>query len=319
MSEFIPHEKGQNRSIQDVHHIQSLFNLITAKKQTISKKYYNRYTFYDHDITNLHAIITQTVSARHLLSINYSISVQYVDNSIETKTDISFFSNASLVNKQIMSIDLDYDFLISIPGVNDPQSYKLNISTRSTSAIKKNLQKRADLPSYMTNFMRTDTGKYHIDYVDQTVAREISFSIDEWFSQLKSVNHTRIKKIQDYTTYFGFVFKAVCIFSAFLYVRYYSGIFNNVKLSADYLVYRLFIYSLVFMLIVDLSERLGSVSERFADSISVDSMFKITACDIEIAETNRKQNRYLALKSVGGFFISIISNVVAGYLVYKFS
>lgn len=317
MSEFIPHEKKQNRSIQDVHQIQSLFNLITAKKQTISKKYYNRYEFYDHDINNLHATIKQTLSARHLLSINHSITVQYVDNSIEKKPDISFFNATSLANKQIMSIDLDYDFLISIPNVNDPQSYKLNISTRSTLAIKKNLQKRADLPLYMTNFVRTDTGNYHIYYVDQTVAREISFAIDEWFSQLKSVNHERLKKLQDNTMYFRFVFRSFCILFAILYIRYCSGIFDNIKLSADYLVYRLFIYSLVFIFIIFLSGELGSLSERFADSISVDSMFKITPCDIETAGTNRKKNLYLSLKSAGGFFVSIISNVIAGYILHK--
>ena len=317
MSEFIQYEKKQN-NIQDVHNIQSLFNLITAKKKTLWKKFYSRYMFYIEDITEIHRKIEETITARHLLSHNYSITVKYVDNSFETKTDIALIEKASLSNKQIMSIDLDYDFLIKLPGIEEPQSYKINISTISTCAIKESIQKRADIPSFFTGFLHAETGKYKIDYVDQTVANELSYCIENWFNKIKSVDHSKLKTLQNYTTHFSFIFKSLSIIFAFLYIRFYSGIFNNQALSVDYITYHVIVFYLVFLFIIDLSRKLGSASERLVDSMSVDSLFIITPKDIENYKRYEKNNKTFAIKSFLRFIFSILSNFIAGFLLVKF-
>jgi hypothetical protein len=316
MPEFIPYDKKQN-SIQDVHNIQSLFNLITAKKQTLWKKFYSRYIFYIEDITDIHKKIEETISARHLKSHNYSITVKYADNSFETKTDITLFEKTSLSNKQIMSIDLDYDFLIELPGIAEPQTYKINISTISTCAIKESVKNRADIPSFVSGFLYAETGKYKIDYVDQTVANELSYCIERWFNQIKSVDHTKLKILQRYTTNFRFIFKSISIVLAFFYIRFYSGMFNDKTLSVDFIAYHIIVYYLVFLFVIDLSKKLGSASENFVDSMSVDSAFVITPKDIESQKIYSKSNKIFALKSFLGFIFSILSNFVAGYLLSK--
>lgn len=245
MTEYIPYEKNGNE-VQDAHTIQSLFNLITGKKQSIWKHFYKRYIFSIDDIKDIHKTIKETLDARHIISVNYTITIKYVDNLVDIRTDIALFEKASLSRKQVMSIDLDYDILLSLPRVRDPQSYKVSISLLSTKAIKNNIKKRAGMPPFFPRFLYSETGRYKIDYVDRTVAEEISACIEKWFDSLKFQNNNMAIFFQKRSHNFRFIFELTTIILSIIFVIFFSGIRNNDGLVNNFLIYKIVIYSLVF-------------------------------------------------------------------------
>lgn len=310
----------QNKQIVSMQLLQSIYNEITGKEESLSKSYHISHMTKFEDIKQLNIKILQLYEQYNIIANNCNVSLYHIDDSREI---YSSFERFEIYNKSSISpietVVLDYSFLIVLPKTRKAQSYQVTIYVNSRSALKQKENNKYKESGEIIEYVTKRTGYLHIEYVDYTVAKNFQNTIDDWFSSLAhNKSSSLIQKIKDEAYHFPF---ALSVLSAvFILMFFYK---NYLKYIPDGSVdnSKLFLISLTCF---------GSVYivGKFADFIGQSiysslrylyplSYLQLNRGDELAIEEHKKRNKKRIINSIINASVAIFLNIFAAYIATK--
>lgn len=310
---------GDNASVS-MKLVQSIYNEITGKTETLSKVFRDNHEIEFIDIKQLHTKICQLYEQYNVVSKNCSITVYHVNDCKEQFSSFERFEfyDSSNTNPS-ENIRLEYNFLIILPETKKAQPYKITIDLHSRVALRKKAEGEHGIARQIIRLIASKTGNIEIDYVDYTVARNFMITIDQWY---KSVNKNKSSNIvgylQDKSSHFQFIFKVLTSLIVTSTIFYNRESFIQENSSID----TLFSAGLVSFSAIYLS---GIIAAKFGNSCeqAIDSHQAISGLILnrgdkialdDFKQANRKSKIKALLSITGVIIVNIFSTLIIGFL-----
>lgn len=166
---------------------QDVYNRITGRSEKIRKFFFEKHLVTLEHILNLNHAIEQGVEQYTCHSSSVSISVSYVDGTSERWSSFEKFKlQAPTKSVCAESVEIEYDFLITLPKLTDPRPYKIEVGVRSEVGFlrKLDLQRASSFERKMAQDLRMGTARLSVSYVDLVVARSFEAFVTSWFEAL---------------------------------------------------------------------------------------------------------------------------------------
>jgi hypothetical protein len=170
---------------------QDVYNRLTGRTEKIRRLFFDKQQVTLEHILNLNATIEQGVEQYTCHSSTASISVYYVDGTSERWSSFERFRmQAPTKSSCVESVEIEYDFLLTLPKLEDPRPYKLVIGMRSEVGFQKklDLENASTFDRKMADNMKMGTARLSISYVDLVVARSFEAFVTSWYSALPRVS-----------------------------------------------------------------------------------------------------------------------------------
>lgn len=295
--------------------LQNFYAKITGKKERLSKEISLNHITKFEDLENLHIKIVQMCGPLTVVHRNESITIFHSD---DTKEQFSSFDRFRAYNKSSLSptenVHLEYNILLTQPGIIDQQNYKISIDIHSRAAIMKKMISGSKMHKFIMNIIADNTASVRIDYVDYVVAVGFMNTIDGWFGTLRKSGDFRIIKwLKGWSDDFPFIFKYVSVaaFLLFCYIQFTDAAANTMDL---------FELSLIAFggayLLGGIGFRLGREAERKVDMIFPPSYVCLNRGDDDVAQLQASENRRGAIGALVSLAAALLFNVIGSYLAY---
>jgi len=133
---------GSNGPLISFQTYQDVYSRITGRSEKVKRLFFDKHTVKLDHIINLNHTIKQGVEQYTCNSSSVTISVEYVDGTSERWSGFEKF-RMQAPTKSICAeaVEIEYDFLLTLPKLDDPRPYKLVIGLRSEAGF----QTRIDL------------------------------------------------------------------------------------------------------------------------------------------------------------------------------
>ncbi|WP_197523763.1 hypothetical protein, partial [Agrobacterium vitis] len=216
-------------------------------------------------------------------------------------------------------IHFEYNILIKLPLVNEPQNYKITIDIHSRTSIIKKMQKNEGVAAIFFSMIADNTGNIKISYVDYTVAMNFMNVIDGWFNSLfRGKQRNWVKFPKKYSHEFSGILKLASL-ALFLTTSYLYYISNPVNLE-KILPYSIMIFGGAHVLL-SISGRIGKSIEKNIDLIHSSSYVHLNRGDeMSITEDKDSTNRSVVIISLNiilAFAVNIFSNYIWFFMGFK--
>jgi hypothetical protein len=270
---------------------QALYNVVTGKTERLTNFYDRNFKIGEAALTQLHAKLTQMRGQWNVLQSNDSITLHHTS---ENKEQFSSFERFRIYDKSrpepVETIVYQHNFLIALPGTDSPQSYTATVRMHSRAALHENIQ-RALPPAAILKFFQKGTIIVEIDYVDYTVARNISSTIDSWVNEIETTSEASfVLWIQRYSHWIPRIFFLLIFSIAFFAITRIAG---SLDVSASPLeVGRMIVFCLPFLwFVAHLAKALGHLVEQQVDQFLPLSFIDLNVGDRRVAQQADKKNR----------------------------
>lgn len=308
------------QSIISLQVLQDVYNELTGKTEEMSRFYDEPFQFLLNDYCQLNHRITQTCEQYCIKESNCSITLYHVDDSHETFSSFERFKAFnSGSNSATESVVLTYNFLVVLPQLNRPQTYKLMIRTASRVVVEKRMREAMpfDIPKAF-KIMRGRTALAQIDYVDHVVARNLLHVVDEWFKTVRrspkypawNFIARRTEAIPAVAKYVAGLIVAISLYQALPSIVSSQATlahFSQVALASAVGLFAA--YRVAF--------HLGHLAEDYLDGWTELSFISLTVGDeTEIEEARAKNKKTLVygfLNFAAAILASIIATLIVGY------
>lgn len=172
-------------SLRDV---QKIFSEITGKSDRLSKDYDISFKIEADDINQLNSRVKQTLEQYHVEGFNCSVTIHFTD---DTQQQFASFESFALMNAAstscVSAVSLTYNILIVPPANKIVQTFELTIRLISRVAVEKEMRESTSfVPKLLRNFFIAHTAHVAVKYVDYTVARSLTDSVDRWLTSCKN-------------------------------------------------------------------------------------------------------------------------------------
>jgi hypothetical protein len=298
--------------------LQGIYHELTGKSEEISKNYKEPYRIEFNDIVQLNHQITQICEQYQIRASNFSATVFYVN---DTKEQFSSFERFQIFNagssSPVESILLTYDFLILLPQVNKPQTYKLEVRLASQVAVQNKMRSDMfNIPKVIRIMGGTRTAMVSITYVDYAVARNVLHTVDEWFKSLKrDTDGAFWLFLQRHSDYIPLLMRYAAALAASIVIVDYSGHFLSQKSTLKDLGVYVVVSLTSLFAVYKLAHHMGSAAEDSVDGWSQLGWLCLTEGDkreVEAARARAKSSKLWAcIKAAGALSMSIVSKVAA--------
>lgn len=294
--------------------LQSFYAKITGKKERLSKDItLNHITSFE-DLENLHLKIRQMCAPLSILHHNESIIIFHSD---DTKEQFSSFTRFKAYNKSSLSptenVHLEYNILLTQPGLQDEQNYKISIDIHSRASIMKKMMSGSKMHKFILSIIADNTATVRIDYVDYVIALNFMHTIDGWFGSLKnSGNYKGLITLKSISEDFPFAFRYISV-GAYLVFCYnlIEKTGDNVELLRSSLV----VFGGAYLL-GGIAHRLGQTAERSIDMIFPPSYVCLNRGDNDIAHMQRSENRKGVFGVAGALALALMLNIASSYVTF---
>jgi hypothetical protein len=296
--------------------IQSIYNEITGKTEKTGRSLSD-----DHDIDlgalrQLNHKMNQMLEQYNVVGRNCSVSLYHVD---DCKNQYSSFKRFELYDSSSMSpcenVALEYNFLIVLPETKQPQSYKITINLHSRVALKQKAEGEHGIHRRIIRLVARGTGRYDIEYVDYTVARNFQTAIDQWYSSVvKNKESKFVKFFQDRSEHFDSIFRILTVgILSFAFMKNATNLIGETPTFQSLFLAGTFCFSSMYLLGM-IAYKLGSFAERSIDGHQAISGLRLNEGDKKAFENFGNSNS----KSINGAVLStalvITINVFSTYL-----
>ncbi|KFJ43601.1 hypothetical protein IBE48_09800 [Francisella philomiragia] len=184
--------KHENISFQVV---QNIYNEITGKKESISKRFDNNYKISFNDIKQLNKKMLDISEQFNISNQNCNITIYHTNDQKEIYSSFERFSIRDMSSTNpVESIELEYNFMILLPKTNTPKSYNIKINLRSRAALIQKEKNSDDMIPDIFFFISDITASYKIEYIDYVVAKNFQHTIDEWLNSIDQSTTPKINK-----------------------------------------------------------------------------------------------------------------------------
>lgn len=306
---------------------QAIYNDITGKTENITDTYKMYYSVTSNDLINLEKHIGQFCEQYHVKSSSVSLTIFHVKDS---KERFSSFERLNTYNVACLSpverIHIEVNFLIILPKVETPQSYKIKLTLTSGVALVDKHQD--DFPSgfpksILMRAVQKETAEVEIEYVDYIVARSISDLFRTWLEALPETKpNNKIEWWQSRSHFvrqaFGVSFLLITAYFSIAFTgKYFTQTTENMTGLATYLI------TIFAILVVSrfLGNLIGLRVESAIDNLSSDlySSINLNAGDKKLASKyvkKRKNSTTTMIKEIAiAFSIGVVSSLVAAYFI----
>ena len=266
--------------------VQQIYSEITGSTESLEKAYkINHFIGFD-DLCQLEAKINQTQEQYHIISKNCSITLFHLDDQRQV---FSSFERFKIFDRTTLSpvenIRIEYNFLIVLPQLKKPQSYKIEINIRSRAAmIKRANNTNSTRSAIFYEFLTDNTAFLEIDYIDYSVARNFQGVIDGWFRALPEQKSRWIPKLlKKLTGHYIFIFRFTLIaaFLAFCYAHFSEVLSKNTINQITLLQAAIITFGGLTLMSI-LSGKLGALTSEAIKMVQIKSYINLTRGD-EIA------------------------------------
>jgi len=191
---------------------QDVYNKMTGKTEKISQVLFDPHLVRFSDLEHLNSLIADTMEQYSHCEKNCSVSVKYSDGKSENFSGFNRFKGQAL-NRPIptVQVEIQYDFLLSLPNTTEPKPYKIIVGLRSSLGIIDSFKRTNASDFEKTIFYDVDmaTGRLEIRYIDLAVARSLEACVKEWYSGLARTSTGKLSKVTNRLTVpFGVIFLA---------------------------------------------------------------------------------------------------------------
>jgi hypothetical protein len=208
-------------SIQAVQHI---YNEITGRSEQLERNYRVNHHVTFEDAQQLHTKVRQICEQYQIVSNNCAVTIYHLDDQ---KQVFSSFDRFSLYDKSslcpIISLCIEFNFLIILPLTSKPQSLKIEVNLYSRAALVQRSKRESSIHAdFFLHMLDSRTGSLEITYVDYMMARNFESAIDSWFKGLPSKPTKKWLKFakrssEHYSVIFRFVGILFYLISAYKY------------------------------------------------------------------------------------------------------
>lgn len=304
--------------------LQSIYHELTGKTESLSKHYDEPFKFEFNDLEQLNHRLNQACEQYNINTSNMSVTVYYTNDTQETFSSFDRFRGFNAGNASpVESVLLTYNFLILLPKVKAPQSYKVTIRLVSRTTISRKMAKNEyfDFPKIL-HIMGPHTGNVTIKYIDYAVGRNILHTIDEWF---KTVSKSRTSKFWKLLSKRSEVMPYIA--------RYFTGavVAGIIFASTPYLLsdrstpvqLAEFLFAALVGLFSSykLASHLGRGAERSIDRWEELSYISLTAGDKLEIDAVKASNVYTlifaSIKFILGLLVSLAAKIIIALLIGK--
>jgi hypothetical protein len=296
--------------------IQSIYNEITGKKETLTRHFRDDHQATFNDIKTLNTKIEQLYEQYNVISKNCAVTLYYLN---DCKEEFSSFERFEIYDSSSISpienIRLEYNLLIILPATKQPQPYKIEVDLNSRVTLKKRAQLEIGIPRRFFGIVAKHTGRAKINYIDYTVARTFIVAIEEWFKSIpKSKPQKLLLWLQRYSEYIPFLFRFGTALTIIL-----ALFFNHINiLGESSTIHNLFGVSILSIGTVYLSVlavgRLGRICEESIDFYQSVSGVKLNRGDELAFSEFSSQNRLTLIKLGLSTIFMVAINIFSAWL-----
>jgi len=299
--------------------VQQIYSEITGRTESLERAYKTNHSIGFDDLCQLDAKIKQLHEQYNIVSKNCSVTLFHLDDQKQT---FSSFERFKLFDRTTLSpvenVRIEYNFLIVLPQMRKPQSYKIEINIHSRAAMMKRANGDAGLRSTMFyEFLAPNTAHVEIEYVDYTVARNFQGAIDGWFKALpEHETGWFLKPLKQLTGYYIFAFRLVLV-AGFLVTCYihFSAVLSGIVPSQTALFQAAAVTFGGMLLMSIVSGKIGSVAAEAVKRVQCKSYVNLTRGDEIAFKGMSASNRLSWLKVFGSIVIAVGVKVLAAYLI----
>ncbi|MBY3220280.1 hypothetical protein [Rhizobium laguerreae] len=241
-----------------------------------------------------------------------------VYHSNESKEQFSSFDRFRGYNKSslnpVENIHIEYNILILLPHIRDPQNYKIEIDIHSRAALINRATKQIGPGGMLFRILANQTGEIKISYVDYNVSLNFMIAIEQWFQGLRLEKESvSLRLLKKHSHHFSFLFKYISV-SAFLLMNYNFVLprFNTESIR-DFMGYAIFIFGFAYVL-GGCAAKIGDFVEQSVDSINPLSFVSLNRGDDKLATETRQQNRGGSISAIVGVAVAVVVNVFSSYI-----
>jgi hypothetical protein len=164
--------------------LQAIYHTLTGKTEKLSRSFSGNYRIEMDDIKQLDAKMHQTATQWHCVSKNDNVQVTHLDDSKQQFSSVErFLTYDASITSPVETVNFEFNVLISLPGVEKPQPYKVTLRILSRIAMLRSLT-REFVPSSMLRFFRNSNIVAEVEYVDYNVARTLISALESWVDQI---------------------------------------------------------------------------------------------------------------------------------------
>ncbi|MCP4179739.1 MAG: hypothetical protein GY756_18425, partial [bacterium] len=146
--------------------LQNLYHIVTRKTEKITKNFSDNYKITIEEIQQLHLKCVQMCEQWEIINKSDSITVLHTNNSTQTFSSVDRFKlyDQTQVNP-IESIIFEYNLLLKLPNISQPQPYKIlvKILSKITSTGSFRI---GTVDPFIIRFFRIDVINVEVEYVD---------------------------------------------------------------------------------------------------------------------------------------------------------
>lgn len=219
---------GNNLQIS-MKQVQSIYNEITGKTESISRPFKNGHIISLDDIRQLNTKVCQLYEQYNVVAKNCYVVIYHVDDCTEK---FSSFERFLLYDQSNLSpcenIRIVYNFLIVLPGTNKPQPYEITIDLHSGAGLREKAENEHGMSKNILRLVSSRAGQVEIEFVDYTVARSFMIAIEKWYEATSGEKKSSIidylqKKEFNFASLFRLL-TSIVVTLAFLYYADASSI-----------------------------------------------------------------------------------------------
>jgi hypothetical protein len=300
---------------------QALYNSVTGKTESLSKRFSENYKIQMNDIFQLHMKIGQMCAQWNVIEKNENITIHHVNDNKETFSSLDRFKvYDQSQTSPIESIVYEFNLLVQLQNTPKPQPYQIIVRLGSKVAIQ--AKAREELPSAMFfRFFRGGAINVDIQYVDYVVARNMLSTIDSWVSTVESTPKSKFLMFLQGQSH---TFVEVCGFLLFMIALIACITSTDILLlpeNNDPTLARFLLVSAGIVVFSSFIGRvLGGMVESGIDRFSEISFIKINVGDsraISIATNNNKKSLAKAVFSLTLLTIHAVGCSYIASVVYE--
>jgi hypothetical protein len=249
-----------------------------------------------------------------------SVVVRYSNGRTDSFSSFERFETLSGAKVScVENLELSYEFLIVLPKTREAKTYKVGVFLLSHVGLidRLNRSNASDLERSMMNDLMKITARFHIEYVDVSVARSIEAQLDEWYRGLKKEPMVLRHKIAGFLAKHSGQISKFVGFLALIAVSWYLFLPNLLGEAANlFKVLTLFVASVSMMAGIGYS--LGSWAGQSFKSLSPMAFIRLSNADTDtrsnVQQSYLKSIGALILASVGTISVSLLATYVASRL-----
>lgn len=260
------------------------------------------------DIISLEEQVAAKLGNHETLGQTVSITFTLSNKKIKDFSTWAEFERAqwNTVNEKVQALNLSWSVLIQLPQYKSPQTHSMKVRIGNEIPLKDMLQLIFTSDDISEVMEAESPGVCKVDFINNIIANELLFIVDEWYTGLKKVpeSNTAQKFLKKYgknaSQFIRLLLPPLLLFIICSYTEYlYPIIGVDQDLSINALQTILVFLLTVFMVGAFLGSNIEKSIDRLIDKLEVYPNFLITKGDRNAVEDFERNNKKLTNQIFG--------------------